>query len=247
MTQMRRMTPLLDVIGAAAIAAALISTVHPVLLHATERDKQTACISNLKRIGVAVAMYADDYADVIYPQVYSEYWGMPAGVAPPSSSAFPDPKLWATAYLPYTRSADVFRCPYDGDRLKHTNIGDISFRFGPTVPPATPESAMRVSYAYVGLDIWNASGAANTRDPVMAFRYIRHLRHSAYPMATPSGMVGWIARDKDFTVTVNGTQRLATAHSVSPNGMTGSTGLVGVLSNVLFPDGSVKTLKDWEG
>jgi prepilin-type N-terminal cleavage/methylation domain-containing protein len=239
----RRGFTLIELLVVIAIIAILAAILFPVFAKARERAKDSSCISNLKQIGTAVNMYATDYDNKVYPQVYNEYWAMSAGVAPPATRAFV-PKLWATVMVEYTgKSYEIFRCPFDGAKLKKTDQGDLTFRFGSNLPANTAENSKRVSYLYVGLDIWKG-GSAGVKDPNQAFRYIRKIwDRQSYQGAY--GDQGWLARDKDFTLN----NHLATAHSTSPNvvGSANNGGLQGVKSNVLLLDSSVKSRTWWDG
>lgn len=230
---------LIELLVVIAIIAILAAILFPVFARARDRAKDSACISNLKQIGTAVNMYATDWENRIYPQVYNEYWSMPSGVAPPTIGSFV-PRLWATVMMDYTgKSHDIFRCPFD-NKYKKTDQGDVSFKFGPGIPTNTPESGKRVSYLYVGLDIWKG-GSADMKN-ANALRYIRKISDRQSYQGV-YGDVGWLARDKDCTI--NGF--LATSHSTSPFPLSHADHLKGVKSNVLLLDSSVKSRNWWDG
>jgi prepilin-type N-terminal cleavage/methylation domain-containing protein len=244
MKQKRGFT-LIELLVVIAIIAILAAILFPVFAKARARAKDTTCLNNLKQIGTAVNMYASDYDDYVYPQIYNEaWWGMPAGVAPPATASFPA-KLWATVYMDYTgKSADIFHCPFDDGHIRKTDQGDLTFKFGPSIPAATAEAAKRVSYIYTGLDIWRG-GTAGVESSATAFKYMRKIYDKQnYDQAGGLTQVGWLARDKDFSVG----SHLATAHAVSPYPTSDSTRwLLGVRSNVLLLDSSVKVRMDWDG
>lgn len=254
---------LIELLVVIAIIAILAAILFPVFAKARDRAQDSTCLSNLKQLGTAVNIYAGDYEGKVYPQIYNEYWGMPAGIAPPKTATF-TPVFWADAYAPYTgNSHDIFRCPFDGAALKkNSNPGyDISYHYGPTIPTNTPISGKRVSYIYMGLDIWNAPNtSADMKNGATAFRWIRKIYDpQKYVNGRTPGEVGWLARDKDF-IDVKG--HFATAHSHSPypssdqtkvpdpGGAAGEThprSYDGVKSNVLLLDSSVKSRTWWSG
>ena len=105
---------LLVVIGIIAVLAAII---FPVFASVRGKARQTVCASNMRQIGMAMGLYAEDYDDK-YP------WGEDP------SDKYTTPNIWAmTACLPvvaqqmqplqdvlatYIKSAELWRCPADG-------------------------------------------------------------------------------------------------------------------------------------
>ena len=87
---------LLVVFGIIAILAAILL---PVFAQARAKARQTHCLSNLKQIGAALTMYADDY-DGHYTR--GQYW--------PWTSVH----LWTDAIEPYLKNTDVLKCPSQG-------------------------------------------------------------------------------------------------------------------------------------
>ncbi len=99
------------VIGIIALLAAII---FPVFATARGKARQTACLSNLRQVGMAIGMYADDYDD-LYPNgqdpadKYTGLWGSdPATVFRINTMPFLHEVL-----QPYIKSRDIFRCPSD--------------------------------------------------------------------------------------------------------------------------------------
>lgn len=103
---------LLVVVGILAILAALL---FPASAAARKRAEQSACVSNLHQISLALRLYTQEY-DALYPEAVN-----PADAAHPERWAhFPKfeariPQLpeFHTLLLPYARSMAIFHCPAD--------------------------------------------------------------------------------------------------------------------------------------
>jgi prepilin-type N-terminal cleavage/methylation domain-containing protein/prepilin-type processing-associated H-X9-DG protein len=63
---------LIELLVVIAIIALLASILFPVFAQARERARQTACLSNLRQIGLAIGLYTDDY-DSSYPNTGDPY------------------------------------------------------------------------------------------------------------------------------------------------------------------------------
>ncbi|MGD8239289.1 MAG: prepilin-type N-terminal cleavage/methylation domain-containing protein [Armatimonadota bacterium] len=84
----RRGFTLIELLVVIAIIAILAAILFPVFARAREKARGSACISNMRQMGLAFGMYADDF-DEMYP---------------------PAPK-WKSRLLPYIRNRDLFKCP----------------------------------------------------------------------------------------------------------------------------------------
>jgi prepilin-type N-terminal cleavage/methylation domain-containing protein len=236
---------LIELLVVIAIIAILAAILFPVFAKARQRAKQSTCISNLKQIGTALNMYASDNAEYVYPQVYNDgLWGWKAGDLPRKNQGFND-ALWAEVLLPYAaKGYEVFHCPFDDKGSMKSNSGNISFLFGPSYFPGKnyatiPDAQKRVSYMYVGLDLWKSGSTFAQTNPGQVLRKITDKQDyiGGY------GGQGWVARDKDF----NKNGFLATSHGASPYALATTNQLEKVPNNKLFFDSSVHYFNRWDG
>ena len=90
----RRAFTLIELLVVIAIIAILASLLLPALANAKGKAWATACLNNLKQIGVASVMYADDNEDSL----------------PRSSHTG---QSWVGALQPYCSGTNLWRCPRD--------------------------------------------------------------------------------------------------------------------------------------
>lgn len=102
---------LLVVIGIISLLAALL---FPVFLSARAKAREAVCLSNMRQIGDAIDLYAEDY-DGFYPYGAdpSDQHSVPS-IWPPSEQAqvMAMPQL-NTVLAPYVREPEVWCCPAD--------------------------------------------------------------------------------------------------------------------------------------
>jgi len=95
----RRGFTLIELLVVIAIIAILAAILFPVFAKAREKARQTACLSNMKQMGLGYMQYNQDY-DETY--VFSERWGG-AGQG------------WGGRIYPYVKSTGVYSCPDDSN------------------------------------------------------------------------------------------------------------------------------------
>jgi prepilin-type N-terminal cleavage/methylation domain-containing protein/prepilin-type processing-associated H-X9-DG protein len=105
---------LIELLVAIAVIAIIAAILFPVLAQARERARMSACLSNMRQIGHALMMYAQDY-DETFPYERFHCPGAAEG-----SHCY----VWKNAIRPYLKSVDVFACP--SNQFSRSNPGQFS-------------------------------------------------------------------------------------------------------------------------
>jgi len=88
---------LIELLVVIAIIAILAAILFPVFAQAREKARQSACLSNMKQIGLAMMMYVQD-TDGIFPSVDCDIW-------------YVDPDGWMYPIKAYKKNTAVNLCP----------------------------------------------------------------------------------------------------------------------------------------
>jgi prepilin-type N-terminal cleavage/methylation domain-containing protein/prepilin-type processing-associated H-X9-DG protein len=108
----RRAFTLVELLVVVAIVAILAAILLPVLSQAKESAKRATCLSNLRQIGTAMAIYMGD-ADDRFPDRRDLKTSLPGGYRPWTGWPPSDPRSgWAAVVVgPYGATPEVFSCP----------------------------------------------------------------------------------------------------------------------------------------
>jgi prepilin-type N-terminal cleavage/methylation domain-containing protein/prepilin-type processing-associated H-X9-DG protein len=92
---------LIELLVVIAIIGILAAILFPVFATAREKARQTSCLSNLKQLGAAAMMYAQDCDDTLMRTTFTAGDG--------------NKYTWSAVVQPYVSNVQVFVCPSDPD------------------------------------------------------------------------------------------------------------------------------------
>jgi prepilin-type N-terminal cleavage/methylation domain-containing protein/prepilin-type processing-associated H-X9-DG protein len=129
---------LIELLVVIAIIAILAAILFPVFAQARAKARQTACLSNMKQIGLGIMSYVQDY-DELYPVNNMSY-------AP--TDANKEFSAWMQHIQPYVKNVDVFLCL---DTRKQNSPNDFDTILGPGGATA---GSIRVPRFSIGANEW---------------------------------------------------------------------------------------------
>lgn len=114
----RRAFTLIELLVVIAIIAILAALLFPVFARARDKARQTSCMSNLKQLGMASLMYAQDYDEMFLPHCLRDL----------SDFSRPPTAYWFELTIPYVRNEQVLICPSHGGAVgAHGIVGSYGY------------------------------------------------------------------------------------------------------------------------
>ena len=106
---------LIELLVVIAIIAILAAILFPVFAQAREQARKTACLSNMKQIGTALYMYAQDYDETL-PERYGACCGSTAYGDYDYYQGVGYERTWKSMLFPYIKNQDIYKCPSNDAR-----------------------------------------------------------------------------------------------------------------------------------
>jgi len=165
---------LIELLVVIAIIAILAAILFPVFAKAREKARSATCQSNLKQMGLAFMMYAQDYDETMIG-------GDSGGALSPYAG-------WPNYLVPYVKNGQIFFCPSGPEPGAYAGW------------PNTTQWYQDGQYAY-NFDFWNIVGVTDARYPGRPLAEVE--RPSEILLVSDGQAAFWICCINTFTAATN--------------------------------------------
>ena len=115
---MRRIFTLIELLVVIAIIAILAAILFPVFAQARAKARQISCLSNMRQLGLGLAMYAQDYDEMLFFFGHNVDYSRSNPTVPLGASAA---NRWWNQILPYTTNIPgLLICPDDAKKTPNS-------------------------------------------------------------------------------------------------------------------------------
>jgi prepilin-type N-terminal cleavage/methylation domain-containing protein/prepilin-type processing-associated H-X9-DG protein len=156
---------LIELLVVIALIAILAAILFPVFAKAREQARKTSCLSNMKQLGLAGLMYAQDYdetwpcmhteaARAVPNDIYSEVYNGHIGPSNDAEVAYVREHSYMAQFMPYIKTAALFGCPSDSGVDTKVSVGkrftSYHLRFYPIANAFSPGYIDSIKPGYEG-------------------------------------------------------------------------------------------------
>lgn len=146
----RRGFTLIELLVVIAIISILASILFPVFARARENARRASCQSNLKQIGLGVAMYTQDYDNRLVTGFLQDgtttIYTYPSGAASAIGA-------WYLALFPYVKNWEVYNCPSENSTLYYSSAKGRATAFSYAYNYRYPIGSTAITTANRGVDL----------------------------------------------------------------------------------------------
>jgi len=235
---------LIELLVVIAIIAILAAILFPVFAAARERARAASCLSNLKQMGSAFIMYAQDY-DETYPTAAPGVSGTQGTCA-----QLKDRGSWGgwigNLLYPYTKNGQIFTCP-SNPRLTAVNNSGTDGTCAAGNDEALARAKFGTPYLFVsyGFNYTALYGRSLSIIPKPADQIAVYDGLSPWADCAPTSSCGfWAQREIPYFLVKNGLPLKSGMQQPTGTGINAVTPHSGQM-NVLWADGHVKSTR-WD-
>ncbi|MEJ5251636.1 MAG: DUF1559 domain-containing protein [Chthonomonadetes bacterium] len=180
---------LIELLVVIAIIAILAAILFPVFARAREQARKSACLSNMKQLGLGMVMYTQDYDEMLPMPNYDRWVGR-------RSDWGVDLIIWYDLLMPYVKNHQIFVCPSRPDEA----VGRTGGWGTVTRPKGYAMNAYVFGWTYGSGQ--NAFALAGIQEPASKIIIVElpfelfdaglwYIGYTWYPLRTHGGTINW--------------------------------------------------------